>query len=158
MCLWVDLDDQKEFKKDHRGKSITAYKVVMYMRNYNSPSWTNESDIRTAPWGLKSINFDFWWTPGVKKAKTAKKHKRLWDGKEVNKGIHVFLTRDEAEKYTGEWDSLLRQIIIPVKCKIKDLIAVGRKQQAVFTQVVFSKSAHQRALKKGEQESKRMGF
>jgi hypothetical protein len=64
---------------------------------------------------------------------------------EVYHGIHVSLTREEAEREVDEDD----EVIVPVRCHEDDLIASCTKYpDAVFMKVFLEKADYKKALKR----------
>lgn len=87
------------------------------------------------------------WKIGVNKSNARNESKlntRKMIPKIVNRGIHVFTTRKDAESLSLSF--LCDRVIIPVQCKNKDLIAVDFGEE-VYTQVTISKNAMRKALK-----------
>ena len=127
MCAIVDLYSQKEFLKKHKNhKSVTVYKTL-----------------RKNIYGeLKSIHYDELYVPGITKSNSkAKLQKR--DNTEVNRGIHVFLTKERAEIDNAYG----YKTIVPFKALIEDLICVECNGRAVFRKVELSNKEYERAIK-----------
>ena len=53
-------------------------------------------------------------------------------GGEVNKGIHVYVSKKVAQQRTN-------RKLIPVRCYLKDLVKAGRNSEAVFMKVFITK-------------------
>lgn len=50
--------------------------------------------------------------------------------KKIEQGIHVFTKKEQAKSYA--W---LDETIVPVTCRLKDFVAEGENEQAVFTKI-----------------------
>lgn len=123
MCLLIDNVETRKFKKKHQNhKEFTCYKVI-----------TTEST---------SVFFsDYKYKVGINKSNrySVKVNKKDYDSDYyINKGIHVFTDKKSAQEYCECNDD---EIVIPVICKMKDLVKCGQHNDAVFMNVRIKKGA-----------------
>lgn len=123
MCLTVNLNFTKNFREEHKGETwITCYKAVGIESEYNKDG-TITLYVK-APYRHNKI------PAGVYNSGLKKKPK-LKDELKLSKGIHVCLTRQEAVDHDTAG-------VIPVLCRMRDLVAIGNNGDAIFTKVRVS--------------------
>lgn len=127
MCAYVNVEATQKFLKKHKNhKSVTVYKYLI-----------QDGDSLYSPFfGHKP------WLPGeIKSNSTAKLQTQ--NGKEINRGIHVYLTSEDALNNAASMET-----VIQLKANIEDLICVdGDDNVAVFTKVELSKAEYTKAIK-----------
>lgn len=122
MCLDNASKDSSRIKWNRNGE-ITAWKE--YRVGYD---WGTDKHLFSSVYHQKIFG------PGIIKSDRRSKN---WNNSErfsrrVSKGIHVFLDKP---KY-----KTIGYIMVPVKCKKSDFVAIGDYQrEAVFTEVSISK-------------------
>jgi len=60
----------------------------------------------------------------------------------VNRGIHVNPCRGVAR-----WDARVNEVVVKVRCQLKDLVGAGDLNDAVFTKVHLSKRSYAAAMR-----------
>jgi len=127
MCLFVHY--RKTLKLRKSGKQfITGYKIVD-KRNDNC---------------LYSMFFSHKWAIGFNNAyvKIENHYNEKYNKLCIDNGIHVFLYKPNRHDFMEPYEK-----IIPVRCYLNDLIAVGRHGDAVFRRVYLSKQSYDKAIK-----------
>jgi hypothetical protein len=159
MCLFADEENTLAAKKEvkmclnpvadltklalKRKDPVTRYKLMkvrdgvllsLVYKNRWKPG-VNKSNIRTKPTRKQIL------------AKAAKKDA------EINRGIHVFTTRHEANRHADEWgyDDC---VVVKFTCDPKDLMGVGNKgwpprkgTQEVYYKVTLDEKEYNKAIK-----------
>ena len=129
MCLYIDKTKTNKAKKKKTGK-VVRWKVIK--RSSHSGR-------------LHSICFyGFPWNPGWNKAKNRRDVNLSGTEREygsINVGIHVFTTYKRACHFRDVFDGLLLKVV----CYNKDLVAVGRKNDEVYTKVFLPKDEYDSA-------------
>ena len=141
MCMIVDDKITAKVKaRLKRGKGVAKFwKVYRRVRAGLRPVFSNGcirssgrrcSSRRTTRWPLES-DHDFW-------------HENA-----VQRGFHVFLTREEARKECGH----RIEVVVPVYCRAEELVAGGRwagcteyVEQAVFTHITIKEPDFRKAV------------
>ena len=129
MCATVNLNKQEKFLKNHnKNDIINVYKYV-------KPDYYG---------GIVELHSPFYprkpYKPGIIKSDSTAKLQKI-NGKDINRGIHVLLSRQQAILQAEDGE-----IIIRLKAKISDLICVGYND-AVFSKVEFLKKDYEAAIK-----------
>jgi hypothetical protein len=126
MCLHVNKKSTKEVKTklENCANGCILYKVMT--KNGTSVIWE-----------------DYQYKPGINKSDRKYNCLCTTEKQEVNNGIHVFTTKEYANKYKLE-----DEIIVPVRCYYEDFIAAGNIGDAVFTQVTISSRTYRRYIKR----------
>lgn len=124
MCAYVNLAATNAFVKKHKkNKTVTVYKYL-----------TIEDGVLRSPFRYNK------WLPGVIKS-NSKAKLQIMKGREINRGIHVYLNRKDAE------DNADGDIVVKLTAKIEDLICLGILDEAVFRSVTFSKAEYNRIMR-----------
>lgn len=127
MCAYVNIKKQNEFLNKYRNhKRVTVYKVLV-----------NNDGILTSPY--YSTQYLPGWIKSDSKAKLQSQ-----DYREINKGIHAFLNKEDAELA-----SYYNRVFVKVTANLEDLICVG-DNCAVFKQVYFSQKEYERAVEESK--------
>ena len=141
MCLYANITKTAAFVKKHKKSTkIVVYKVIRgrFDPNNSDPN----TNIRYAPC---SWHWNFFWKPGVNRS-GAKIPKSLVPFKEINKGIHVFLSRKHAAFSGYNSNNPGQAYIMPLSVDLADLIAVS-DTEAVFTKVTLNESTYKKLVK-----------
>ena len=139
MCLVNKPDDVKKFlKKKGKQKTISAWKVFRVEDKYTIDCMVH--CLYSKIYG--HLKWKSGWNKSDSKAGTVQT--RL---KEINRGIHVYLSKPSLFGIPGNCR------LVRVQCYISDLIGVGvhnnglsRSLQAVFKKAYLSKSEYKKAL------------
>jgi hypothetical protein len=150
MCMTNCVEETRKFLKKHKNhKTCTVYKVVQQECFIEKPyyydengKWHNSVLAKTGnlvgPFQA-GYKYSVGWNKSGSRAKLATKNK------DIEKGIHVCLTWEEA-KYIGGLN--VSSKIIKVKVNIEDLIGVNaNSERAVFKQIFISQKEFDEALK-----------
>ncbi len=130
MCLNVDFDKTEQFKKRNRNKrEVVVWKYLKIMTSYGYKSNVNGKEIHylASPFQLTVVNAGWYKAEG--------ESYRLGFGR-VYEGIHAFTTRKQARK-ESVWHH--NSVVIRCEALMKDLIAVGTKNDIVFSKIWIPK-------------------
>lgn len=115
MCLYVDREATKSFKKNNRAKEITVYKVVS-IRQYSSKKVKVETPFYDAPIEFNSeLRAKGYLHPG-------------WAFIEQG-AIHVYTSLKKAKEKSVPFES---RFILKCKAKAEDFIAKGENGDAAY--------------------------
>ena len=131
MCLYYDKEATKKLraKMKARGGTMTLWKVYSHYAGWLWPIyWSHTGSVG----------------PGVVKS-DRQGTVRGGDDKDsvtgVLRGIHVYTTRGRAK---GNQDR--GEVIVPVTCRLSDLVAAGNAGDAVFMKVEITRRNYKRAV------------
>ena len=145
MCLYADIKETAAFKKKYKNcHQIKVWKVVVAGDKNEDRQFTVDWQIRS--WHFRSFWKAGWKTSGARKPKSLKPRYGSYK-KEINKGIHVFLTRKRMKQSNYTHDATRDCYILPLTVDIRDLIAVDNKGSGVFTKAHLAESTHKRIMK-----------
>lgn len=121
MCLHIDVMVTRKFIKDNRNKKeITCYK-----------------SLNIDAYGLYSLYYFTRYKKGINLSNRKYNYNNLRDDSVygcLNKGIHVYIDKSKCKK--------AGRIIVPVLCKLKDLVKCGNDNDAVFMKVRIRKPVY----------------
>jgi hypothetical protein len=145
MCCSGSIEKTRKFLSKHKNhKTVTVYKVFKTQDTDYSNGWY------AAPIVTKGLFAPYRgdrYYPGETNA--SRPENRIRKECRVNKGIHVFLTREDAE---GLARSSSIKVVVKMTAQVKDLIAVGDFEgipnNAVFKKVTLSRSEYDKHVKK----------
>lgn len=124
MCAYVNIECQNKFLKKHKNhKTVSVYKYLIKDGNkLTSPFYYEE------------------YKPGIIQS-NSKAELQTKNGKEINRGIHTYLSSQKATDSSVHGDA-----IVKFEANIEDLICIGYDDEAVFTKVSLSKSEYEKAI------------
>ena len=128
MCLYIDWAKTNGAKKNKTGKVVRWKVVLRYFYASGKP----------VLYSLYHYNYKY--KPGWNKSDRPNK---TCTGFVCNKGIHVFTSEAYAKSYLG-----IGQLLLKVICYNKDLVAVGKYHDEVYTKVFLPKDEYDDALKR----------
>jgi len=141
MCLTYDETSTINFKREHADdETVIAYKVyrktrsnslksIIFGINRSIKSGVIKSNRGTTKIGISTDRLD-----------TINRTK-------IYRGIHVYIDENLAFYGTDPRNDYC-EIVVPVTCKMKDLVGVDGEGEAVFTEVYLTKKAYKKALKR----------
>jgi len=126
MCLIVNKKITTAFRKSHKpSDTFTAYKVVLQYNDFHGSKV------------LRSYYQGYIYTPGVHVSENAilnrkkRPFKKLKNRDLIYDGFHVYMTLKKARCHTYIGNA----VIIKVKCKVSNVIALSINNEAVLTSI-----------------------
>jgi len=151
MCLHVQKKLTTEFRKKYRKqKTFIAYKVVQIIKFIPV---SIPPDLYSPP-VLKSEYQSYIYTVGKHISNNAifnrieRPFKKLCNDYGIYDGFHVYLSRNKAKSLCNTISG--NKIVMPVLCRVSDLIAIGCKGDAVLTQIELTQKTYDRIIKVGK--------
>jgi len=144
MCLYLSV---------YQGKTRQVFNTSWHRELQEKKKIVCYKVLKANPIGIGLISpfLNFIYRPGWNESSRVEKDLSHWEKKtwfpetksflpQVNVGIHVYRTKRAAKVF------VVGNLIVPVTCYLKDLVAMGKSSEAVFMQVFLKKEDYDKAI------------
>ena len=127
MCLYLSV---------YQGKTRQVFNTSWHRELQEKKKIVCYKVLKANPIGIGLISpfLNFIYRPGWNESSRVEKDLSL------NVGIHVYRTKRAAKVF------VVGNLIVPVTCYLKDLVAMGKSSEAVFMQVFLKKEDYDKAI------------
>ena len=142
MCLYINQARTKEIEEKLKN---SPRQQCIFWKVYSRVNWKNQFSSGTF---LRPLYYPKTGKVSFGRIFSCRPYKKITENeKDTNRidyGIHVYITKKKA---IAHYTSSLNPVLVPVICELKDFIAAGNDNDAVFTKVRLTKRSYQKAIK-----------